>query len=491
MGTGAKRHGHGGESGERDGGKLVSGLATNLSRCSGYFHAIGGKSRRHGACYARGVTTFFARLAWSVCPLITCLVFWNATALAVDPLNSNNRPGDKSEPITAPPDAIHPGDDGAHNEVNVVPVLGGSTDLGIGGGYFAGFVRVQKWVVPYLWNVDSSGLITFKYSARSGFTSPYQDLYARLTIPRLFGSPLRLEIRPSYTWESIDYFGMGNASSRKNADDNPNPEYSKYKRGHPQFDVDVRARIVDHLAGRVGFRYIYNAIRVDQDSQLADDQRNGSAEVKHLIGDTSSNSVALFKYGLQFDTRDNEISSHSGTFDTFDVKLSPGGTEAFPYRYGEATMNLRAFVPLGTPRVTLAVRAVGDWMFGNVPFYELARFDDTYALGGTTGVRGLPAQRYYGKLKAFGNVELRLEVATFRALRKSLTLGLVPFFDAGRLWADTKPQPELDGRGVGLKYGYGGGVRLHSGSSFVIRLDVAASPDASPVSGYFSAGQMF
>ncbi len=201
--------------------------------------------------------------------------------------------------------------------------------------------------------------------------------------------------------------------------------------------------------------------------------------------------MVLFKYGLQVDTRDNETSSHSGTFDSFDVKLSPGGTQAFPYRYGEATVNLRAFVPLGTPRVTLAARVVGDWMFGNVPFYELARFDDTYALGGTTGVRGVPAQRYYGKLKAFGNLELRLEVATFRALGKSLTLGVVPFFDAGRLWADTNAHPDLDGRGLGLKYGAGGGLRVQSGSSFVIRLDVAGSPDATPVSGYFSAGQMF
>ncbi|MET0792259.1 MAG: BamA/TamA family outer membrane protein, partial [Polyangiaceae bacterium] len=210
-----------------------------------------------------------------------------------------------------------------------------------------------------------------------------------------------------------------------------------------------------------------------------------------LIGETSSHSVVQFKYGVQWDTRDNEVSSHSGLFDTLDVKLSPGGTAEFPYRYGEATLNLRAFVPLGTPRVSLAMLVVGDWMFGDVPFYELARFDDTFALGGTTGVRGVPAQRYYGKLKAFGNVELRLEAVSFRAFGKSLTLGVVPFFDAGRLWADAEAHPELDGRGIGLKYGAGGGLRVQSGSSFVVRLDVAGSPDTQPVRGYFSAGQMF
>jgi outer membrane protein assembly factor BamA len=379
-------------------------------------------------------------------------------------------------------------DEAAHTETNVVPVFGGSTDLGLGGGYFLGIARVKKGADPYLWNIDSSGLISFKYVS-SKITVPYQDLYARLTIPRLFGAPLRLELRPSYTWERVDYFGMGNASSV--AGQNTSSDHFKYTRGHPQFDVDVRGKIADHLAGHTGFRYIQNIIRVAADSELADDQRTGSEEVKHLIGTTGSSAVVLFKYGLQWDTRDNETSSHRGSFDTLDVKLSPGGTTEFPYRYGEATLNLRAFTALGTERVTLAVRAVGDWMFGDVPFYELARFDDTFAVGGATGVRGVPAQRYYGRLKALGNVELRLEAVSFHALGKPLVLGFVPFFDGGRVWSDTVAHPELDGHGVGLKYGLGGGVRVQSGSSFVIRADLAWSPDASPVSGYFSAGQAF
>lgn len=430
--------------------------------------------------------SFFGCIA---CSLLLATGAWSRAASAADALNSNSK-AEKAAPITEIPDAKAAKDDHARNELNVVPVAGGSTDLGFGGGYFLGLARMKKGVDPYLWRIDSSGLITFKYTERAGFTVPFQDLYARLTIPRLFGAPLRLEIRPSYTWESVDYFGMGNASSHAAAD-NPNAEYSKYQRGHPQFDIDVRTRIVDHLAGRVGFRFVQNFIRVADDSSLAEDLRTGSPEVKSLIGDTGSHSVALFKYGLQWDTRDNETSAHSGMFDSFDVKLSPGGTAQFPYRYGEATVNLRAFLPLGTPRVALAVRAVGDALFGDVPFYELARFDDTFAVGGANGVRGVPAQRYYGKLKAFGNVELRLEVVSFRALGKPLTLGLVPFFDAGRVWADYGRRPELDGRGIGLKYGYGGGIRVQSGSSFVIRLDVAGSPDADPVSGYFGAGQAF
>ena len=44
---------------------------------------------------------------------------------------------------------------------------------------------------------------------------------------------------------------------------------------------------------------------------------------------------------------------------------------------------------------------------------------------------------------------------------------------------------------MGLHYGAGGGLRLQSGSAFVLRADVAWSPDASPIGGYFSSGQMF
>jgi len=420
--------------------------------------------------------------------LLGCLLSPNRIH-ASDPLNSNNRP---RSAIEATGVSAHDSQESrkAHNDVNVVPIVGGSTDLGVGGGYFAGFARMKPGHAPYVWNLDSSGLITFKYRSREGITAPMQDLYARLTIPRLLGSPLRLQLRPSYTYELIDYFGMGNASAT-NAPPGASGDYFQYERGHPQLDVDVKWRIVDHVAGRVGFRYILNTIATAANSKLMDDRTNGPNHVRALVGFTGSHAVALFKYGLQWDSRDNETSTHDGFLHTIDVKLSPGGTRMFPFRYGEATLNLRAFIPVLKPRLTLALRVVGDWLFGNPPFYELARYDDTYAIGGAKGVRGVPAQRYYGKLKAFGNVELRIEVFAFRALGKAMVLGVIPFFDAGRVWADRRPHPDLDGRGFGLKYGAGSGISLQSGPSFVLRADIAASPDASPVSAYFSAGQAF
>ena len=152
---------------------------------------------------------------------------------------------------------------------------------------------------------------------------------------------------------------------------------------------------------------------------------------------------------------------------------------------------LRGFLPLFSPRFTLAGRLVGDVLFGNVPFYELSRAVDQYALGGSYGVRGVPAQRYYGKMKVFGNGEVRAKLFDFWLLGKGFTLGSAAFFDAGRLWADTTKQPALDGTGLGLKYGTGLGLRLMSGTAFVLRADVAWSPDATPIGGYVIAGEAF
>ena len=427
------------------------------------------------------------RVIVSVGVAITC---WCNHAYAGDPLNSSNRPSSATDATGDRKSSTDRLPNSARSDFNLVPIVGGSTDLGFGGGYFLGLARNKPGYAPYLWNIDSAGLVTFKYRAGDGFSVPYQDLYARLTVPRLFGSPLRLELRPSYTWERVSYFGMGNASSSA-MPSNAGNDFFIYERAHPQFDVDVRLHIWGHLSGRTGFRYIQNIIRTHADSRLVEDQNGGSSAVRQLVGSTASHAVALLKYGLQWDNRNNESSTHKGSFDTLDVKLSPGPTSQFPYRYGEATLNLRTFVPLWEPRLTLALRFVCDLMFGNPPFYELARYDDTFAIGGSKGVRGVPAQRYYGKVKSFGSVELRIEALAFHAFGKPMVLGVIPFLDAGRVWADTHPHPELDGHGIGLKYGAGGGVSIQSGSAFVLRADVAGSPDANPVSGYFSAGQAF
>jgi hypothetical protein len=404
------------------------------------------------------------------------------SARAADPLNSNNRPTDF--------EAYDLEERGAHNEFNLLPVVGGTTDIGFGGGYFLGYDRVNRSEAPYSWNVESAGFVTFAPGHGGGVIVPYQNFYAKLDVPRLFRK-IWFQIRPEYSWETtLNYFGLGNASSAVAPPGAP-AKYFEYGWLHPELDIDLRWRFADHFIGRMGIRGVASWLQVEKDSKLAEDLRTGSPEVKHLLGSTDSSIVALLNYGLQIDTRDNIVSTHSGTFDSLDVQVSPGGVSWLPYRYLEATADFRFFAPIWKRYITLAGRVAGDLIYGDAPFYALARFENTYAVGGLNGVRGVPGQRYYGKVKALGNVELRTELASFHALGNNMVFGAVGFLDGGRVWADTTAQPALDGSGIGQKYGVGGGLRLQSGSAFVLRLDVAWSPDANPVAGYFAAGQMF
>jgi hypothetical protein len=71
-------------------------------------------------------------------------------------------------------------------------------------------------------------------------------------------------------------------------------------------------------------------------------------------------------------------------------------------------------------------------------------------------------------------------------------LGVAAFVDSGRTWTELgRSNPALDGTGLGLKVGLGGGLRLQQGRTMLLRFDVAWSPDADPVGAYFSAGQIF
>jgi hypothetical protein len=361
-------------------------------------------------------------------------------------------------------------------------------------GEFSGLTWERSGVVPYVWDLSSAGLVTFKDDG-GHVTLPYQDFWVRLTIPRFAHSPARLEIRPGYTWEStLGYYGLGNASSSALPAGAPgaSASYFWYGRLHPSISAVLRWRIIDHLAGITGVRFTQNFLQVAAGSKLAQDLAYGSPEVRTLLGSTAPHAVALFTNGLQWDDRDSEVSPGRGSFVQAILKLSPGGVPSFPYRFGQATFLCSHFEPLGSSKTTvLGIRWVADVLFGNPPFYELPRYEDTYAIGGDQGVRGVPAQRYYGKVKTFGNLELRQRAASFELFGKRLDLGLAAFFDAGRVWADTSPHPELDGTGMSIKYGVGGGIRVQSGVAFLVRADVAWSPDARPLGGYFSAGEAF
>jgi surface antigen Omp85-like protein len=376
----------------------------------------------------------------------------------------------------------------ADTEFTILPVVGGDSDVGFGGGYIASLARVVPDLEPYLWRAEAAGSITFKPD-HGKLDIPYLDNYLLLSFPHVIRNRFGIEVRISHTHEEfLGYYGLGNASTK---DDALGDTHYQYARTHPTLQVDLTYEPIDYVKLTWGASYTYNELDIPEGSKLAEDLASDDAQVRDLLNSSNKHGVATFSYGLGWDSRDNEVSPTGGQYHTLRFDLSPGATEGVPFDWMRVNLAMRTYVTMLPKHLVFAVRVVLDSLTGNPPFYELARYDNTYAVGGGKGVRGIPAQRYHGKLKVFSNLELRASVLSFKALSKDNELGFVAFFDSGRVWADYRSSG-LDGEGLGLKTGVGGGVRIQAGKSFVLRADVAGSPsEGGGISAYLAGGQIF
>ena len=393
-------------------------------------------------------------------------------------------------PAPGPPDAGAASPPGRTLEFNIVPIAGGDSDVGIGGGEVADLARLDPRYRPYRWKLTSEAFITFN-TLNGQLISPFQDYSLTLTLPDLTSSRrLRLEIRPAFTNErTLKFYGIGNATPL------PPPGVpiadTEYQRIHPTLSVEARYRFYKRFYLLGGSVYTQNWLFVPPNGLLARAQASSSAEIREIVGSFAPHGVELLEGGIQYDSRDNETVTRRGQFHTAVIRVSPRVGTELPYAYERLNVTAR-FYTTPVHNVTLLFRVVGDTLLGDPPFYELARFDETPAIGGSKAVRGIPAQRYYGKVKLFGNAEMRNDILHFSVHHKRMVLGAALFADGGRSWTQLgQSNPALDGTGLGLKYGLGGGLRLQEGQTFIVRGDIAWSPDATPVGAYFAAGEVF
>lgn len=383
----------------------------------------------------------------------------------------------RAAPIDGSADADKDG-----TEVGLLPLVGGDTDHGFGGGAIGSVASFEGTAYPYRWRLEFAAFLAVKGSVSN---VSHADLFAKLIVPQLLGGRLRLEIRPSFTRESsLRYFGRGNAID---IPDDTDPDRDYFARLHPQLQIHSRWRLDATSASSAiaGAQYLFNELSFDDTSRVATD----IASTDPTIAD--AHSLLRLEVGIAYDSRDSEVAPARGMYHSLSYRFSPHLGTAFPYQYSQANAQLRFYRTL-TPRNVLAVRVVGDAIAGNAPFYELARYEDTSAIGGALAIRGVPGYTFYGKVKVFGNIELRTHIKRFMLWDRRFRFGVATFFDAGRLWSElTDRRPDLDGAGIGLHYGLGGGIRIQQGRAFVIRADLAWSPDADPIAGYVLANHSF
>jgi len=84
---------------------------------------------------------------------------------------------------------------GPDYEFTPAPILGGSSDVGIGGGVLASLARLDPGIEPYTYRLELATTTTFKASGVERVS--YQDYYLLLSLPNLVRDRLKLELRLS------------------------------------------------------------------------------------------------------------------------------------------------------------------------------------------------------------------------------------------------------------------------------------------------------
>lgn len=404
--------------------------------------------------------------------------------------------------VAAP--ASEPTDGGSRTEIGVLPAINYNSDLGLGVGVLAAVAQLSPGSEPYDWRVQLLLYATLRDQG-SGIELPYHSDYIQLDIPGFLDPKLRLNTEVAFRkLSNAAYHGFGSRSEASTSEALP-ARYYQYDRIYPSLSANFRIQLFDEEVSKgkrrlemfAGTRLTYNLFDLYEGSLLETDIARLEAETDGgALGDSlygyEDHFLWVLNLGLLWDTRDHEIIPARGTFSELSVRASPGVDADLAFV--GLTLASSWFIGLYEDIVVLALRGVGDVQIGHVPFTEQTLFgalNPTSGPGGGMAVRGVPLQRFTGKIKVIANLEVRARLLPFELFEQKINLGLAAFADTGRVWADFDAPDGLDGDLGDFSVGLGGGLRAQWGETFVIRADYAVSPTEDTSGLYIDVGQVF
>lgn len=281
------------------------------------------------------------------------------------------------------------------------------------------------------------------------------------------------DIRDGKTWARFNYFDKRQATFVGNVE-------------HDYFGGLLRPLLglqISHVEVRD-----YTGVEVNgatnQETLLRQDAREGR------IRGFGGGWLNLARIGLTYDSRDYEPDPTSGVLGQALLE----GTSRWlgsSSDYGHLTVKFQGYHRLipDVTRLILAGNAVYSAHFGVVPFYALSSLaapneEAKQGLGGWNTLRGYYANRFVGKVKMHGTVELRWSPFDFTVWNQNIRPTLVPFVDAGRVF-DKIGKFRVDD----WKIAGGIGLRLIWNLATIISFDVGFSRESTLF--YLELGHQF
>lgn len=422
---------------------------------------------------------------------------------------------DKAEPVVDEATAPHEDDPEVHRFLPVL-VPGGTlnSDEGIGGSLIFGLFHYHGAKKPFR---DDLSLFLF---ATNKLVQRYELRWEGIDV---FDLPLRTYARTGYySTVTQNYCGFGNGvrcapavaeraalaagltSGTSDYEDFVRRYYwLRYIRLHADVTGRWRLRELPHKTELLlGWRFAWYI--PGQIGELG--PYPGSLYSRGFpVGEPGISSVPLV--GIVVDNRDNEPAPNRGYFAEASVR-GASILSGSNWTYAGFNTSFAGYLTLlDSPRIVGAARVLVDLIAGDAPVEEIAVTGGSRVLpsfGGTWIGRGVREHRYIGKIKVIQQLELRSGFLRWRVPWVNFDVGFggALFLDAGWIGADWDdfaggvPGVTNDGDDRGdpwaIVIGTGAGLRILVNDSFVVRIDLAYSPDEQNVPGlYMPVGNAF
>jgi outer membrane protein assembly factor BamA len=304
----------------------------------------------------------------------------------------------------------------------------------------------------------------------------YRRFDAEAYLPNIRGSRNHADVWFGYSWRENIFFGIG-PRLREDLKTNFAVEQRSYQ-------GSLYRDLTDHLQGGVyaGFT----------NSRSSSGKNNGDTPIEDNFSSTPDQPVGqwipgylsntkILSYGgfLVYDTRDNaegltrgiNIYGRAASADALNNQAAFAD-----YGWIEAEVDVRGYIPLGSPRTSLALRSRGQFKEpkggSQIPFYNLSW------MGGREYLRGYETYRFRGDNMLLVSTELRQTVYS-----KTDTRGLdvFAFADSGQVWGDARSLTDplilenRDFRSSNWHSGVGGGLQYRHSGTLAARFDVGHS----------------
>ena len=208
-------------------------------------------------------------------------------------------------------------------------------------------------------------------------------------------------------------------------------------------------------------------------------------------------SLAIFKLGLVFDSRDNEALPTRGIYTEAVLATAPKFTSTMDNGFMKFAITHRQYFTIVKDKLSFAYRlGVQVNVAGKTPYYAegimyYVTMKGAYneGLGGGKTIRGIERNRVIGDGIAYGNFELRWKFVNFRLLNQNFYMALSGFFDSGRViqyvdieddvnkLPDTDPETgfvKADYFDIGAENfhsSYGAGLHIAMNQNFILAID--------------------